>query len=142
MAMNGGGTAAVAGRRHRRRPVMAEINVTPMVDVMLVLLIIFMVSAPLLTVGVPLENDQQDQHDVDHRRHVDLSHDRATAMPPAGDRGGAPAVHRHLRPPIPVRRSAAIESRQTRRRTPPGAGPVCSRRTRTCYRKWSPVWRR
>jgi biopolymer transport protein TolR len=49
-------TAAVAGRRrHRRRPVMAEINVTPMVDVMLVLLIIFMVSAPLLTAGVPLE---------------------------------------------------------------------------------------
>ncbi len=38
MAMNSG-TAAVAGRRHRRRPVMAEINVTPMVDVMLVLLI-------------------------------------------------------------------------------------------------------
>ena len=53
------GTAAVAGRRrHRRRPVMAEINVTPMVDVMLVLLIIFMVSAPLLTVGVPLDLPQ------------------------------------------------------------------------------------
>ena len=34
---------------------MAEINVTPMVDVMLVLLIIFMVAAPLLTVGVPIE---------------------------------------------------------------------------------------
>ena len=34
---------------------MAEINVTPMVDVMLVLLIVFMVSAPLLTVGVPIE---------------------------------------------------------------------------------------
>jgi len=34
---------------------MAEINVTPMVDVMLVLLIIFMVAAPLLTVGVPVE---------------------------------------------------------------------------------------
>ena len=52
----GAGSAAVAGRRrHRRRPVMAEINVTPMVDVMLVLLIIFMVSAPLLTVGVPLD---------------------------------------------------------------------------------------
>src|SRR5215510_6158338 len=58
MAMNGG-TAAVAGRRrHRRRPVMAEINVTPMVDVMLVLLIIFMVAAPLLTVGVPLDLPQ------------------------------------------------------------------------------------
>jgi biopolymer transport protein TolR len=37
---------------------MAEINVTPMVDVMLVLLIIFMVSAPLLTVGVPVELPQ------------------------------------------------------------------------------------
>ena len=42
--------------RHRgRRAPMAEINVTPMVDVMLVLLIIFMVTAPLLTVGVPIE---------------------------------------------------------------------------------------
>jgi biopolymer transport protein TolR len=37
---------------------MSEINVTPMVDVMLVLLIIFMVSAPLLTVGVPLDLPQ------------------------------------------------------------------------------------
>ena len=43
-----------SGRRSRRAP-MAEINVTPFVDVMLVLLIIFMVAAPLLTVGVPLE---------------------------------------------------------------------------------------
>lgn len=45
------------GRRSRRakaRP-MSEINVTPMVDVMLVLLIVFMVAAPLLTVGVPIE---------------------------------------------------------------------------------------
>ena len=41
-------------RRRRARP-MAEINVTPFVDVMLVLLIIFMVAAPLLTVGVPVE---------------------------------------------------------------------------------------
>ena len=46
------------GRRSRRRgkrAVMAEINVTPLVDVMLVLLIIFMVTAPLLTAGVPIE---------------------------------------------------------------------------------------
>jgi biopolymer transport protein TolR len=58
MAMNGG-TAAVAGRRrHRRRPVMSEINVTPMVDVMLVLLIIFMVSAPLMTVGIEVRLPQ------------------------------------------------------------------------------------
>ena len=41
-------------RGNRRRP-MAEINVTPMVDVMLVLLIIFMVAAPLLTAGVPID---------------------------------------------------------------------------------------
>ena len=41
-------------RRRASRP-MSEINVTPMVDVMLVLLIIFMVTAPLLTVGVPIE---------------------------------------------------------------------------------------
>ena len=41
-------------RRTRARP-MAEINVTPFVDVMMVLLIIFMVAAPLLTVGVPVE---------------------------------------------------------------------------------------
>ena len=47
--------AASAGRSgRRRRAVMAEINVTPFVDVMLVLLIVFMVSAPLLTVGVPI----------------------------------------------------------------------------------------
>lgn len=42
-------------RRGRRHTPMSEINVTPMVDVMLVLLIIFMVAAPLLTVGVPVE---------------------------------------------------------------------------------------
>ncbi len=43
------------GRKRRRAQPMAEINVTPFVDVMLVLLIIFMVAAPLLTVGVPVE---------------------------------------------------------------------------------------
>jgi biopolymer transport protein TolR len=43
--------------RHRYKP-MAEINVTPMVDVMLVLLVIFMVAAPLLTVGVPVDLPQ------------------------------------------------------------------------------------
>jgi biopolymer transport protein TolR len=45
---------AGSGRRGRRAP-MAEINVTPMVDVMLVLLIIFMVTAPLLVAGVPVD---------------------------------------------------------------------------------------
>jgi len=41
--------------RRTRRGALSEINVTPLVDVMLVLLIIFMISAPLLTVGVPLQ---------------------------------------------------------------------------------------
>ncbi|HEX4105950.1 MAG TPA: protein TolR [Rhizomicrobium sp.] len=41
--------------RRRRSPAMSEINVTPFVDVMLVLLIVFMVTAPLLTVGVPVD---------------------------------------------------------------------------------------
>ena len=41
--------------RRKRSPVLSEINVTPFVDVMLVLLIVFMVTAPLLTVGVPVD---------------------------------------------------------------------------------------
>ena len=52
------GSAGQSGRRRRRRSSyqpMSEINVTPFVDVMLVLLIVFMVAAPLLTVGVPIE---------------------------------------------------------------------------------------
>ena len=50
------GIASRGGRRGRsRRSPMAEINVTPLVDVMLVLLIIFMVTAPLLTAAVPIE---------------------------------------------------------------------------------------
>ena len=59
MAAANAGTPINGRRRHRRRAaVMSEINVTPMVDVMLVLLIIFMVSAPLLTVGVPIDLPQ------------------------------------------------------------------------------------
>jgi biopolymer transport protein TolR len=69
MGANGGGaTVAVGKRRHRRRPVMAEINVTPFVDVMLVLLIVFMVSAPLLTVGVPLDLPQTQAKGLDQDR--------------------------------------------------------------------------
>lgn len=64
------GTAGRGGRGHRRRGrhhgLISEINVTPFVDVMLVLLIIFMVAAPLLTVGVP----------------IDLPETRASAMNP------------------------------------------------------------
>jgi biopolymer transport protein TolR len=66
------GGAAISGpvgkRRHRRKAVMSEINVTPMVDVMLVLLIIFMVSAPLLTVGVPIDLPQTQAKSLDQDR--------------------------------------------------------------------------
>jgi biopolymer transport protein TolR len=57
MAMGGGSGGGGGGRRGRRgrKGPLTEINVTPLVDVMLVLLIIFMISAPLLTVGVPVE---------------------------------------------------------------------------------------
>lgn len=53
MKSAGGGRGR--GRRRGRSAAMSEINVTPFVDVMLVLLIIFMVAAPMLTVGVPVE---------------------------------------------------------------------------------------
>ncbi len=59
MGMAVGSSGGRGGRGHRRRgrhhALMSEINVTPFVDVMLVLLIIFMVAAPLLTVGVPID---------------------------------------------------------------------------------------
>lgn len=59
---SGGGSGEEGGRKRRRRRVeseaMSEINVTPFVDVMLVLLIVFMVAAPLLNVGVPVDLPQ------------------------------------------------------------------------------------
>jgi biopolymer transport protein TolR len=55
MAMNMAGSSGGGGRRGRRKPVMAEINVTPMVDVMLVLLIIFIVAAPLMTTTIDID---------------------------------------------------------------------------------------
>ncbi|MGB3501881.1 MAG: protein TolR [Mesorhizobium sp.] len=57
MAMSVGTSGGGRGhrRRGRKQGVMSEINVTPFVDVMLVLLIIFMVAAPLMTVGVPID---------------------------------------------------------------------------------------
>ena len=61
-----GGTGGGRGRRRRsRKKPLSEINVTPLVDVMLVLLIIFMISAPLLTVGVPLELPKTEASAVD-----------------------------------------------------------------------------
>ena len=64
MAANAG-TPTIGKGRRRRRAVMAEINVTPVVDVMLMLPIIFMVSAPLLTVGVPIDLPQSQAKSLD-----------------------------------------------------------------------------
>ncbi|ASY70350.1 biopolymer transporter ExbD [Sinorhizobium fredii USDA 205] len=58
MGMAVGGAKGSGGGRRRRRGkggTISEINVTPLVDVMLVLLIIFMVAAPMMTVGVPID---------------------------------------------------------------------------------------
>src|ERR671937_2628038 len=69
MAAGGAGGAVSGGRGKRgRRSVMSDINVTPFVDVMLVLLIIFMVSAPLLTVGVPIDLPQSQAKALDQDR--------------------------------------------------------------------------
>ena len=64
MAANAG-TPVIGRKKRHRQKVMSEINVTPMVDVMLVLLIIFMVSAPLLTVGVPIDLPQSQAKSLD-----------------------------------------------------------------------------
>ena len=58
MASSMGETGGRRRRRRRRSAPINEINMTPFIDVMLVLLIIFMVAAPLLTVGVPLDLPQ------------------------------------------------------------------------------------
>ncbi|SFP77977.1 ExbD/TolR family protein [Sphingomonas rubra] len=75
MAMN-----LPSGRKGRRAP-MAEINVTPLVDVMLVLLIIFMVTAPLLTAGVPVNLPDARAKALDQdQQPVQLSIDRAGTL--------------------------------------------------------------
>ncbi|OYU49805.1 MAG: protein TolR [Rhizobiales bacterium PAR1] len=55
MAMNGGGGGGGKRRRSKRAAPMADLNMIPFIDVMLVLLVIFMVAAPLLTTGVPVD---------------------------------------------------------------------------------------
>ena len=70
-------SASRRGGRNRRAP-MAEINVTPLVDVMLVLLIIFMVTAPLLVAGVPIDLPDSRAGALDQQAEpVQVSIDRA-----------------------------------------------------------------
>ena len=68
MAVGGGGSGGRRRGRGGRTKPMSEINVTPMVDVMLVLLIIFMVAAPLMTVGVPIELPQTQARQMNTER--------------------------------------------------------------------------
>lgn len=62
--MNGGPKLGRRGRRRRGHTPMSQINVTPFVDVMLVLLIVFMVTAPLITVAVPVQLPRTDAQTV------------------------------------------------------------------------------
>ena len=74
MSSSGG---PVSGRGSRRAP-MADINVTPLVDVMLVLLIIFMVTAPLLLAGVPVDLPESSAGALDQdKKPVQLAIDKA-----------------------------------------------------------------
>ena len=76
MAMGLHGASRGRGRSSRRAP-MAEINVTPFVDVMLVLLIIFMVTAPMLASGVPVELPESRANALDQQPdQVTISIDR------------------------------------------------------------------
>lgn len=59
-----GPLATSAYRERRRRRLMSEINVTPLVDVMLVLLVIFMITAPLLTVGITVDLPEAEVPDI------------------------------------------------------------------------------
>ncbi len=107
MAMGLQASSRRRGRSKRRAP-MAEINVTPLVDVMLVLLIIFMVTAPLLTSGVPIQlpdsranplDQERDQVtiSIDRRGEVFINNDRV----PAGGLGDALAALQHGgKPPL------------------------------------------
>jgi len=83
MALGGGGGGGghVRGRRRARKRPLSEINVTPLVDVMLVLLIIFMISAPLLTTGVPVELPKTEASAVEAEQDpVSVSIDRDGAI--------------------------------------------------------------
>jgi biopolymer transport protein TolR len=76
MNLNPSGSSRRVRQGYRRAP-MAEINVTPFVDVMLVLLIIFMVTAPLLVSGVPVELPESRANPLDQKDEpLDISIDK------------------------------------------------------------------
>jgi len=95
MAMGGGGRRR--GRRGSRRAAMSEINVTPLVDVMLVLLIIFMVTAPLLKAGVPVQlPESRAQALAEDAKQVNLTLDRSGEIYLDGDKVAAGTLAQRL----------------------------------------------
>ena len=64
MGVSAGSGGGGRRRRGRKKAIMSEINITPMVDVMLVLLIIFMVAAPMMTAGVPVDLPKTTANDM------------------------------------------------------------------------------
>ena len=94
--------------RSKRRAAIAEINVTPLVDVMLVLLIIFMVTAPLLTSGVPIELPDSRANPLDQEPdQVTISLDREGVVylnddriPEGGLAARLAALHHGGKPPL------------------------------------------
>ena len=100
MAMGLHGSSRGRGRSSRRAP-MAEINVTPLVDVMLVLLIIFMVTAPMLASGVPIELPESRANALDQQPdQITISIDREGFVyidDGLVERGGLPAALDELR---------------------------------------------
>ena len=89
--------------RSRRRP-MSEINVTPFVDVMLVLLIVFMVTAPLLTVGVPVELPQTQAEQI--------TDDQTPLIITIGKEGQIALQNRVIAPELLIPRLEAIAKRK------------------------------
>ena len=97
---NGGGGGGRRRRGGRNRAVISEINVTPLVDVMLVLLIIFMVAAPMMTVGVPIDLPETQAKALNSETQpitISVKNDgevflQETPIPARGDRRQAQAI--------------------------------------------------
>ncbi|RVQ68727.1 biopolymer transporter ExbD [Croceicoccus ponticola] len=121
--MGAGLTGSGGGRSRRRgrggRAPMAEINVTPMVDVMLVLLIIFMVAAPLMVAGVPVDLPDSQADALDNQdRQVTISLDAQGLIYIDEDRVPAGALEERLAmispsgetaPPVVLRADKALD---------------------------------
>ena len=83
--------SAIASRQHRKRKLKAEINVVPYIDVMLVLLIIFMVTAPLLNLGVDIELPQSNAKPIEQQKDpviVEVTQDGALSLIQRDAQGG------------------------------------------------------